>query len=184
MQVIKEKVRKRILESAEREFKKMGFEKSSMRTIASNADMTVGNLYRYYKNKKDLFGAIINGLVVELEKLIANIPEDSKSRLPYMLSNFKELQQNYLSEWLILFGGNSGTKYKKIADEIHQKFKESLVDVLQNGGRRSELAEPITSSIIFGMNSVLQSQKNNKETSELVDDFLDYMIVDFSHSVA
>ena len=64
MQVLKEEVRQRIIKSARREFKKCGFEKASMRSIASSDNMTVGNLYRYYKNKEDLYGAIIGSLFV------------------------------------------------------------------------------------------------------------------------
>jgi len=184
MQVLKEKVRAKIVKAAEKEFKRIGFEKASMRAIAANANMTVGNLYRYYKNKEEIFGVVINRLTVKLEKLMDNIPENPKSRLSYLLSGFKELQHNYLAEWLILFGGNGGTRYKKIADEIHQIFEDSVVDILKRGGRRTELAGPITSSIIFGLNSILQSQKISKETCELTNEFLNYMIVDFSHSVA
>ena len=69
MQVLKEEVRQRIIKSARREFKKCGFEKASMRSIASSANMTVGNLYRYYKNKEDLYGAIIGGLFGEIKTL-------------------------------------------------------------------------------------------------------------------
>jgi len=53
MQVLKEKTRRDIVEAAEKEFRKLSFEKASMRTIATNANMTVGNLYRYYKNKQE-----------------------------------------------------------------------------------------------------------------------------------
>lgn len=184
MQVLKEKTRRDIVKAAEKEFRKLSFEKASMRTIATNANMTVGNLYRYYKNKQELYGSIINVLIVELKKLIAGIPGVPKSRLPYFLSNFKELQQKYPSEWLILFGGNTGTRYEEIADEIHQKFKDCVVEVMQRSGRHIELADPIASSIIFGLNSILQSQETSKKTSELADEFLDYMIAGFSHSVA
>jgi len=184
MQVLKEKVKAKIVKAAEKEFKELSFEKASMRAIAVNANMTVGNLYRYFKNKEELFGVVVGKLTVRLEKLMNDIPEDPKSRLPYLLSNFKDLQHDYPVEWLILFGGNRGTRYKKIADEIQQTLEISVVDVLQTGGRRPELAGPIASSIIFGLNSILQSQKIGKKTCELADEFLDYMIVDFIHGVA
>lgn len=184
MQVLKETTRAKIVESAEKEFKKMGFEKASMRMIAANANMTVGNLYRYYKNKEKLFGSIVSELIVELKKLIADTPEAPKLQLLDLLSNFKELQQKYLSEWLILFGGSVGTEYKEIADKIHQTFRNSVVEVIQRSGRSPELADPIASSIIFGLNSILQSHETNKRSFELADGFLDYMIVDFAHSVA
>lgn len=59
MQVLKPHMRKRILESAKIEFIARGYNGSSMRKIANKAKMNVGNLYRYYKNKKTIFDEIM-----------------------------------------------------------------------------------------------------------------------------
>ena len=182
MQVLKEEVRQRILKSARREFKKCGFEKASMRSIASSANMTVGNLYRYYKNKEDLYGAIIGNLFDEIKNLKANLPAEPEAQLNYLLENFKELQKDHKSEWLTLFGGSTGTKYQKVADDIHGILRNTLKAVLEKNGRRPEIAVPVASAIIYGLNTILRTDKG--KTGDLAGDFLNYMMVDIAKRVA
>jgi len=182
MQVLKEEVRQRIIKSARREFKKRGFEKASMRSIASSANMTVGNLYRYYKNKEDLFGAIIGGLFDEISNLKTDMPEEPETRLNYLMDGFKELQKDHRSEWLILFGGSMGTKYQKVADDLHDVLRDTLMDVLIKNNRRPEIAVPVASAIIYGLNTILRSDKGKSDS--LADDFLNYMMVDIANRVA
>jgi AcrR family transcriptional regulator len=182
MQVLKEEVRQRIIKSARREFKKYGFEKASMRSIASSANMTVGNLYRYYKNKEDLYGAIIGGLFDEIKTLKTSLPEEPEIRLNHLLENFKELQKDHRSEWLTLFGGSTGTKFQKVADDIHNILRDTLKAVLEKAGRRPEIAVPVASAIIYGLNTILRSDKS--KNGDLADDFLNYMMVDIANRVA
>lgn len=54
------KTRNDILHSAKEEFLKNGFSRGSLRTIASNAGVTTGALYRHFKDKNSLFEAIVS----------------------------------------------------------------------------------------------------------------------------
>jgi AcrR family transcriptional regulator len=182
MQVLKEEVRQRILKSARREFKKRGFEKASMRSIASAANMTVGNLYRYYKNKEDLYGAIIGSLFDELKDMKAQLPKVPEERLSVLLERFKDLQKDHRSEWLTLFGGSTGTRYEKVAEDVHATLRNTLKDVLEKNGRRPEIAVPVASAIIYGLNTILKTEKS--KNGDLAEDFLNYMMVDITSRVA
>ena len=51
MQVLKDDIKKRILNAAKQEFAKRGFIKTSMRDIAKGAGVGVGNLYNYFPSK-------------------------------------------------------------------------------------------------------------------------------------
>lgn len=53
-----EKTREDILTFARGEFARMGFRDASLRGIATGAGVTTGSIYRYFKNKDELFGAI------------------------------------------------------------------------------------------------------------------------------
>ena len=55
----KETTIKRILQSASVEFKKYGFEQASVRTIAKNAGVTPGAIYKHFESKEDIFRAIV-----------------------------------------------------------------------------------------------------------------------------
>ena len=49
-----EKVRQRILEKAFSRFGRYGFGKTTMAEISKDCEMSPGNLYRYFKSKKDI----------------------------------------------------------------------------------------------------------------------------------
>ncbi len=69
MQILKDEVRQNIMNAAVKTFKDQGYQKASMRTIASEAGMSPGNLYRYYKNKDAMFEALLQPLMDNFEKL-------------------------------------------------------------------------------------------------------------------
>ena len=65
MQHTKEEIRNRILEAAEIEFDENGYAGASMRKIVARAGTSLGNLYRYYANKEELFLSIVEPVMEE-----------------------------------------------------------------------------------------------------------------------
>lgn len=63
MQVLKDDIKRRILDVARQEFNQRGFTKASMRDIAAKVGIGVGNLYNYYPSKDDLFRAVLAPVV-------------------------------------------------------------------------------------------------------------------------
>ena len=51
--------RDRLLKVAKEEFLELGYEKASMRKICKKAGVTTGALYFFFKDKNDLFGALV-----------------------------------------------------------------------------------------------------------------------------
>ena len=62
----KTEAHKRILKAATTEFLEYGFEGASMRRIAENAGITAGALYKHFKNKEDMFSALVEPTINEL----------------------------------------------------------------------------------------------------------------------
>ena len=62
----------RLLASAEAEFNKNGFIKAELKTICENAGITTGALYKRYKGKEELFCAVVDGIVSELNDFVEN----------------------------------------------------------------------------------------------------------------
>ena len=79
MQTLKDDVRERIVDSAKKEFLEKGIDKSSMRDIAAGSNMTVGNLYRYFKNKEELNNFIVGETLSEINKLVMEKSENTVS---------------------------------------------------------------------------------------------------------
>lgn len=63
MQHTKTEIRERLLDAALYEFTAYGYDKANLRRIVNNADSSLGNLYRYYKNKEALYSAIVNPMI-------------------------------------------------------------------------------------------------------------------------
>ena len=78
-QVLKDSVRQSIVDAAIQEMLEVGYEKSSMRNIASNAKMTVGNLYRYFKNKEEMIKFIIYPVMDKIDNKIRLVTNESIS---------------------------------------------------------------------------------------------------------
>lgn len=62
--------KKRLQECAMKEFSEKGFMKASLRNICKEAGVTTGALYFFFKDKEDLFGSLVNGPLMQLNKMI------------------------------------------------------------------------------------------------------------------
>lgn len=56
---ISEETKTRLLKAAADEFSEYGFQKSSLRRICTNAEVTTGALYFFFRDKEDLFISVI-----------------------------------------------------------------------------------------------------------------------------
>ncbi|MDA3812374.1 MAG: TetR/AcrR family transcriptional regulator [Spirochaetaceae bacterium] len=72
MQVKKDKVRKSILREAGKLFIENGYENMSMRDLSKNIGMSLGNAYRYFPSKEDIFNEVINGIELNTDSAISN----------------------------------------------------------------------------------------------------------------
>ncbi len=72
-----------IVEAAEKEFSEKGFSKASMRAIAAKANVTLSNIYNYFKNKDELFVAVLQPVldVVEQGKTVLEEHEKCHDRI-------------------------------------------------------------------------------------------------------
>ena len=78
-QVLKDEARLAIIEAAKQEFLEKGYKGASMRSIASKAHMTVGNLYRYYKNKEDINLSIVAPTFKEIDQALKSLTSNDVS---------------------------------------------------------------------------------------------------------
>ena len=56
----------RIMDSAREEFRTLGFEQASLKSICQRAGVTTGALYKRYAGKEELFRAVVADTVAEL----------------------------------------------------------------------------------------------------------------------
>lgn len=127
MQIKKEEVRRRIYDSALKEFKKNGYKGTTIRGISKNANVPIGNLYRYYKNKSLLFEDIVDKVYTKLMDCIGdtdNTETSTELNILECLGKLIDIHTDYRDELLILFTGSKGSKY--------EDFKQMVIKCLSD----------------------------------------------------
>lgn len=140
-QKLKDDVRLSIIKAAKEEFLEKGYKGASMRSIANKANMTVGNLYRYYKNKEDINLSIVaptfrlidnaikslNNSNVNMEPRVFNLKpnvEDVKANFDEFADNLVDIYFKNKTEFNILI------LHSRVSEEMINKFSEIISDMI------------------------------------------------------
>jgi hypothetical protein len=124
----KDDIKKKIDAAALRIFAEKGYAGSSISDIAKKAQVSVGNIYRYYKSKDDIFYSIIPADFSERLKnvLLSKISyaRDAVSGRDMASGPFSLINEEFIGFialnreiMLILFMGAGGTKFGAVKDE-------------------------------------------------------------------
>ncbi len=137
-QIKKENIRQAILSSAKQEFITKGIEDSSMREIAKKANITVGNIYRYFQSKEELADEIITptmnllnmAIFKELSSNYNQISTNSldifNEKVHQLASGFLDVFKNYKQECLIVL--NYSRFYKQVVMWLYQLIQHLVKD--------------------------------------------------------
>lgn len=118
-----------ILESAKAEFLKCGFERASLKDIATNADVTTGAIYKRYKGKEELFCAVVEKCVSQLNVVFASKASADYSAFsdealkkswemrPESMQWWFDLLLDFRDEYVLLLSCSAGTKYETFAHD-------------------------------------------------------------------
>lgn len=79
-----QETRNRILDTAERVFLKTGVSRTSLEDIAEAAGVTRGAIYWHFKNKADLFEAMMERVSLPMEEMAARADDDMEDPLDYV----------------------------------------------------------------------------------------------------
>lgn len=160
MQILKEEVKNKIRGAAILEFREKGYEKASMRSIAEAAEISVGNVYRYFKNKETLFDYIV-APVYEMLTMHPQLPMNFQ----FIEFNFLENQEvltrlilarkTYRDELNILLSKSKGSKYEdaklKLIEFIQKNFEHFIRDKIN---QNKKIVDEITFSKAFAISLV------------------------------
>lgn len=117
MQYLKEEVRKCIVQEALQEFKEFGYKGASIRNIAKNSNTSVGNMYKYFHSKEDLYENIIGSVYHKLMNYIEQFNKvDINDKAEYvfyeLMEKVIEVFEENSTEIAILFNKSHGSKYE------------------------------------------------------------------------
>lgn len=140
---------KAILEAAESLFAEKGFDAVSMSAIARLANTSKPNIYHHFKNKNELYLAVMKS-AVQRSSILLDALEDAPGSFSQHLSDFSAGQlDNILSHssstQLILRETLTGgtARGQDIAKHIVGSVFSRLVDMIHNGQQEHEFREDI-----------------------------------------
>ena len=125
--------RNKILESAKKEFLDKGFVNASLRTIAANAGVTTGAMYRHFKDKDALFCALVDDAIATSTKTVMLAEVSNHLDLDNIVSkeHFAEesRQTNELLNYIFDNFDAFTLLLTKAAGSTHEHFQEEICDL-------------------------------------------------------
>ena len=136
MQYLKDDVKDNIRKAALEEFSKKGYGGSSMRVIARNAGIVMGNIYRYFENKEALFNSTVGPVYDQIAGISAKIQAEIEAvKGPWEDKQAMELIKRLYDRILETFSGH-GTEIlillDKSAGSAYENTRKELISQIQN----------------------------------------------------
>lgn len=149
IQAKKDEVKKEIESAALKVFFRKGFVDAKMSDIADEIQISVGNIYTYFKNKKELFYSVVPPSLVEYLKnvLVESIHIDNQTFFEETNNEKKSAivqeQINLLTQYsmqiVIIFEKNKGTIYSDAKKELIDLMIETKKPYLKKNYKRYEI---------------------------------------------
>ena len=135
--------KQKILQSAKAEFMANGFMNASLRTIASNAGVTTGAMYRHFQDKDALFCALVDNAIEAAQKAVSTAsaethilqgedpvsPEHNEHEhqiieklLNYIYSDF--------DAFTLLLTKSAGSTHENFLDELCELYTKNCMETL------------------------------------------------------
>lgn len=188
MQYLKEEVRKKILKVALEEFYQLGYLQTNMRNVARKCTMTVGNIYRYYKNKEELFVAITSEAYEQIKLLLAN-PEfieidffQNHENLDRLTDKLLDVAKKYPKELIVILKKSDGFIFETIEKEVETLIARRIMKESIRVGKQKAMM--IASLVLHGLTRIFEVfGENPKKMKEEIVALLIFLFYDLEDRV-
>lgn len=138
----------RLLQSAREEFMKKGFIKAELKTICDNAGVTTGAVYKRYKGKEELFGAVVSDTLSVLDEMIESrtdvdlsVVSDDEIRKMWLMNEEYTLGMfdvfwTVRDDLVLLLSKSSGTVYENYGHDFADRMTESYMKYYREAVKR------------------------------------------------
>lgn len=150
--------KKQVIEEAAKELLiTRGFHATAMRDIARTANVSLGNLYNYYKTKEDIFESIINRYLLVIDERLKDIFAQIDEPLePESLRHFGalvgELVNQHHDFWLLMYIDVlefQNRHFRKMFDGLAERFRRTFAEKFAEAEQRGDLRRGIDPAIGF-----------------------------------
>lgn len=135
----------RIEDAAKKLFIKKGFHGTSMRDIAAEAEVSLGNLYNYYRTKEEILESMIWRYQQVIGERINRMYDDvEEPLLPENLMKFGQLVQSLVEEhyeyWLLMYidvlefqNRHCRKMFEGLTDKLRKRFDRHFRELEESG---------------------------------------------------
>ncbi len=129
----------KVMAAARNEFMEVGYDKSSMRSIAERCGMTAAGIYRHCKDKEDLFDQIVSPAVERINKWIdAHVARyvDAVNQEEHMqwhdseIDMMREVVYPNMEEYHMLLAKSKGSKYENFLHDLTEQCQKRLLSYI------------------------------------------------------
>jgi len=183
-QVLKEEVKNRIIDSAIRVFKKDNYRKASMNEIAKYADVSVGNIYRYFDNKKKLYDYIVKDIYSKLTEILEfcqSKNEDIDIMIEDCINNFVNMYIKDKDVFIILINSDDDLdENQTIINSIRNILSNNLMNVMKKNKRSltkddEVFCKTLAVSIANGVRYIVTENGSGKKLEKRLRNYLEFM---------
>jgi len=182
--------RREILAAAQELFSRKGFDRTSMAEIAERAEFAVGTLYKFFKDKKALYRALILDTVQEFAQALTAALKTRGTeveRLERYIETKAELFVQHIPTARLYFAQTAGAKFvptaglDRDARAVYQGVLDALEAVFRTGMRKGLFLKADPRMLVLGLEGV--SNAFLDELIERPDDFTAEVLADLTKTI-
>lgn len=190
MQYLKDEVRKSIEEEALKEFMLKGYEGASVRNIAKNSNTSVGNFYKYFSSKEDLYenviGSVYNRFIDYIKRFdTVELNENAEVIFYGLVEEIMEIFNESSAEISILLNQSKGSKYEN-CKSIFVDFTTKIVTdkmkyALSIKGKRLRdnfVIYLVSNSLVESIAIIVKERQDGAEVRRLTLNIIDIFLND------
>ena len=159
-----------ILDTAKKEFMEKGYNDASVRSIAKQAGLTTGAIFRYFPDKESLFAALVSPVADHMLDLYRKGGERGFASLtdghPENMWNISDEVISVLVEYIfankdafyLLISQSAGSAYESFVDQLIEEEEKQTYAFQQEMIRQGYSCRPLTLKYIFYLaHSIMRS---------------------------
>ncbi|MEQ8197481.1 MAG: TetR/AcrR family transcriptional regulator, partial [Clostridiaceae bacterium] len=184
-QYLKDEVRNSIAEEALKEFLKKGYQGASIRSIAKNSNTSVGNIYKYFSSKEDIYENLIGSVYNRIIDYIGyfdrgQIKENAQDVFNGLIEKIMDIFNDSSAEIDILLNQSKGSKYENcktiFIDFITRIVTEEMKYQLSMKGKKLKdnfIIYVISCSLVESISIIVKERTEGPEARRLVLNMID-----------
>lgn len=195
MQYLKDEVRNNITQTALIEFKSKGFKGASIRSISKNSGTSVGNIYKYFHSKDELYEAVVGPVYHQAMGCIdqfsqVEINEKAETIFYKLMENIMEIIENNNIELSILLNKSEGSRYENCKAAFINVITEIVTGTMNYKLSKSNLALNdnfiiylLSRNMVDSIAVILNSKDNHKEIRSTILSMIDILYGNIEHKL-